>query len=352
MLNIEDRIHRVKHAFADYLSREENEVLISFEVIHILERPFSAIVFITAKTTENVRKVVIKTVVDHPMNRHLIEQQNQAEVEYDVLKHLHPRFAPVENCSVPHPILVIPEIDTYLMEFVDGTLLSDKLRYDRYFASKNEFATLVQYFKDCGRWLKKFQEFTGIDTAGVEILNTVIGRCEHRLKHIESARHTPCPKKLRAKVMNLLHDQISCLSKTQILVSGRHGDFSSFNILCGPEGINVIDFLGFERDSVTIDLISMLVHLENESLCMSSNPWRVRALMDSFLEGFGDVPQIPAPVLIISEASIRVISLWGNISRTHKRIHHKIEAKRCIKKDINWLINAKKQDLLWPTVQS
>lgn len=347
MLDQKKRICKIKEALADYLVEKEDQSLISLETTRVLQRPFSTIVFLRVKTSKNVQRLVMKTTAHHPMNKALTESENQAKVEFNILKKLYPKFQEVEKCSVPYPILVIPELETYLMEFVEGNILSNELRYDRYFASRKGFCQLLEHFNNCGRWLKKLQEFTGIHTAGIEVFDTAIKRCEHRLRQIDESGDSRCAKGLQNRILRLLHDQMSQLSGSKILVSGRHGDFTSYNILCSPHEINVIDFLGYKEDSVSIDLISMLVHLENEKLCLTSNPRRVDALRKSFLEGFGEIPHIPRPVLIISEVLLRVMSLWGCISRSKKaRLHHKIEANRCIGAHIDWLADAEEKDLI------
>lgn len=346
MLDIEKRICKIKEALEDYLVEKEDQSLITLETINVLERSFSSIVFLRVKTSKSVRRLVVKTTAHHPINKSLTKSENQATVEYNILKKLYPKFQEVEKCSVPYPILVIPEIETYLMEFVDGNLLSNELRYDRYFASREGFHQLLEYFHVCGRWLKKFQEFTGIHTAGVEILDDVIERCGHRLRQIDASGDSRCTKGLRDRVTRLLHDQMSQLSGSKILASGRHSDFISYNILCSPHEINVIDFLGYDQGPISIDLISMLVHLENEKLCLTSSPWRVDALKKSFLEGFGEIPHIPRPVLIISEVLLRVMCIWGGISRSQSRLSHKIETNRRMRAHIKWLDCAVEQNVI------
>ena len=352
MIDINKIIPKIETALTDYFPKNEDQTLIKLEAIQKFERPFSAVVIVRTITSKQTKRLVMKTTAHHPMNKALTEHQNQAVVEYNILKQLYPKFQEVEKCSVPKPILVIPELETYLMEFVDGNILSNELRYDRYFASKKEFSKLMEHFFCCGMWLKKFQEFTGIHSAGIEALDTAIARCEHRLKQIDELDCLRCPKKFRSKVTRSLHNQMALLIDSDIMVSGRHGDFNTYNILCSPHEINVIDFLGYEEDLISIDLISMLVHLENEKLCLTSNAWRVDALIEKFLDGFGEVPLIPRPVLVISETLHRVLSLWGSLSSLNSRFHHKIEAYRRINEHMKWLNNIEEQCLLWPSLKN
>ncbi|MCK5245044.1 MAG: hypothetical protein KAJ90_07215, partial [Desulfobacterales bacterium] len=149
----------------------------------------------------------MKTTVHHPVNRAITERENQAVVEYNILKLLYPKFETVAGCSVPRPLLVLPEIETYVMEFVEGKLLMDEFKFTRLLSAQTRFRVLKKHINHCGQWLKYFQEFTEIHTADFRALNGVIERAEHRLKLIEESGDPRCPKNLRNKVIKFLNEQ-------------------------------------------------------------------------------------------------------------------------------------------------
>jgi len=347
MIDLETILPTVQAALADHLYDQEKEMLHALEPQQFMQRPFSAVGFLRARTSNGIRKVVMKTTVHHPVNRAITERENQAVVEYNILKLMHPKFETVAGCSVPRPLLVLPEIETYVMEFVEGQLLMDEFKFTRILSAKNRFLILREHINYCGRWLKHFQEFTGNHTADVGVLNGVIERAEHRLKLIEGSGDPRCPKNLRNKVIKFLNEQLERLRGKDILVSGRHGDFTPLNVIAGSEGITVIDFLGYQVEPVPVDIFKMLVFLKDEMMALSSSRSRVNELKRAFLDGYGAFPHVLEPVLLICEAMQRIVSIWGAVSNPNLHFHHRIEASHRIKEHINWLTTTKKRKMLW-----
>ena len=305
-------------------------------------------IFWLVKTQRGLERVVSKTVVSHPENLAITESTNQAVIEYEILDALFNRFREVEKCSVPRPLVVIPELETYVMEFVDAAVLAGELRYARYFAAREGFDRLGEHYYHCGRWLRHFQEFTGSRRAGPQILDTVSERCADRLRLIEQAGDPRWPVALGRRITQFLREQQACLSGEEVLVAGRHGDFGPWNVLVGPNGVTVLDFLGYQEDVVAIDLLSMLVLLENERRCLTASGARLAAVRDRFLEGFGPLPAVQRPVLFICESFHRISTVWGCISQPGDDMHRRIERGRSLKDNRDWLIQLGKRKLLWP----
>ena len=136
---LEHRLERLGPELAEYLCSVEGERLENLEVSQTLHRPFSQVVFLKAITTKTERSLVMKTVVHHPLTKATTQSENQAVVEFNILSKVYPQFQKVENCSVPRPIVVIPEIETYVMEFVEGLELAHEFRYLRHFSSEKKF---------------------------------------------------------------------------------------------------------------------------------------------------------------------------------------------------------------------
>jgi len=347
--DIARKIETVKVALVGYLRAAENDQLKDFEVINVNHRSFSTIVHLKIETAKINKRLVMKTINHHPINKDVIDRENQAVVEYNILRNLYPKFQKIENCSVPQPILVVPEIETYLMGYVDGDLLINELRWDRHLSSQKKFKELQGHFYNSGRWLRYFQEFTGLSDVSSGALNSVIERAESRLRLIEELNYPRCPKNLLREVRTFLYDQLNKLSGEKILVSGRHSDFHPLNILIGQNGVTVIDFMGYQEDCIAVDVLKMMVHLEDEKRSLTASSRRVKALQDKFLEGYGKAPVVPMPALLICEAMQRIVSLWGNISTPSKLFHHYLEANLRIKAHLDWLIDEKKRRLLWPS---
>jgi hypothetical protein len=290
----------------------------------------------------------MKTTVHHPINKAIIDRENQAVVEYNILKHVYARFQQVENCSVPRPLIVVPDIETYVMDFVEGRRLLEEHRYARYFSSRKGFDSLRRYYFYCGKWLKHFQEFTGIRTAASEALVRLLERCDHRLGLIEESQDPRCPPGLRGIVMQFLDQQLLQLSGEQVTISGRHGDFGPWNILVGSSGITVLDFFGYAVDPIPVDVLKMLISFEYRKRSLACSARRFRAIRESFLDGFGLLPAIPEPVLMICETMHRVCSVWGCLSNSGGAYDRRLETWLNLKFNLKWLSDIRRRKSLWP----
>ncbi len=338
----------IKRSLEEHLEKELSSKLHGIDAASKNNRPFSTIIFWRAKTEHGVQRFVSKTIEHHPINKAITEKENQAVVEYNILKFLYQKYQNVNNCSVPRPILVMPEKETYLMEFVDGTLLSDQFRYARYFSNKKNFNVLRSQIFNCGKWLKNFQKITGLKKMGPEALRPVIERCDERLRLIEASKGPRCPGNLREKVLGEIDNHLKKISKNEVLVSGSHSDFTPINILVNSSHVTVIDFLGYNMNPVPVDLFKFLVFLENDKNSLFSSRSRQKKIRDSFIAGYGQATHIPLSVLIICEILQRVVSLWGCISTPPKKIHHIFETNNRIKEHVDWLLTGEKKDSVWP----
>jgi len=183
---------------------------------------------------------------------------------------------------------------------------------------------------------------------GAEAMTGVMERCDYRLGLIEDLHDPRCPGNLREKVIGYLYEQLSQLRGEKISVSGRHGDFGSWNILVGPHGVTVIDYLGYGEDPIAVDLLKMLTNFEDEKKYIAYDPQRIKALKKSFLKGFGPLPIVPTPVLMICEAFHRICSVLACLSSKETRFHRRIERRLCLKANLEWLTDERERKLLWP----
>jgi tRNA A-37 threonylcarbamoyl transferase component Bud32 len=309
------------------------------------------VVFLVDATSNGNKSYVIKQFVHNEMNIALTKKENQAVVEYNILSFLYPHFHSVPECSVPKPILVVPEIEAYLMEFVEGSLLMDSFRYTRFFSPADGYRKLLHDMERCGKWLRYFHEFTGIQSAGSDSLENIIERAEHRLELIEESGDKRIPTTFRKAVSAFIDGQVRKIVSNDIYVTGRHGDFTPFNIITGHNEITVIDFLGYKKDPPCVDLLKILIFLEDEFKSISSSGVRVKALKSSFLKGYGELPTLSGPILLICEAMQRIVSIWGQLSSDKIHLHHKFESRLRISSHIRWLMSMDTQGCLWHTAR-
>jgi len=349
LFDLDVTLRRVKEELSKYLLTDNNQ-LVTIEVIRTFERLFSRVVIVKIHTTQDSQFMVVKTIGHHPINIGITGKENQAVVEYNVLNYLYPKFSKIKECSVPRPILVIPDIDSFVMEFVAGAPLDHELDYARYFSSRLNFQKLSKNFHQVGYWLKNFQQFVGFQRQKEGGLQTIMERCEQRLKVIEELNTGSIPKDFRKRVQSILDQQLSRLSGREILVSGRHGDFGPWNIIARSDGITVIDFLGYALEPVAVDIIKMLINFEDEMKNVTYNPQKVKTLRQAFLEGYGPLPEVETEVSYIIEILYRVSSIYASLYNTNLPFHRRIEKHRCLQTHLRWFAGGEDRQLLWSTI--
>jgi hypothetical protein len=345
--NINQTVQRVHMELAGYLANNGLD-LKGLEILNVIQRPFSIIIFLLARTSAGNQRVVMKKVVHDPINIMITKRQNQAVVEYELLQHLYPKFQEIEGCAVPRPILVIPEIEAFLMEFVEGRLLSEELCHARYWADKSGFRKLQKHYYLCGKWLRHFQEFTGIEMVGAAAFDGLVERCELRLKLIEEVRDSRCPKGLGNRIMDLLQKQLSYLKDGEVMIAGRHGDFGHWNAMVDQNGITVLDFLGFAKEAIVYDILKILISLEfwKNHLVYSND--RLEALRRNLLEGLGGFPAVPLPVVTICEIYHRVSTIYACLSNRGDRWDKRQMRHRALQKNLKAFNHLCDGNVIWP----
>lgn len=333
-LNNDDLIVSVASPLADYVSLNYNEDLIDISTIRIIEKPFSSVKILRLVTSKEIRQLVMKTTIHHPVNEAISKSINQSVVEYNILKDLYPKYESIAKCSIPRPIVIIPEMDTFIIEYIQGELLLDQLRYANYFASKKIFNVLKQQFYYSGCWLKYFQSFTGTSASGIESFDTTIERIEYRIRALHDGNDPRWDKDLGRRIKKYLEGQLKLSVREKIFITGRHGDFGPWNIIGNNEGICVIDFFGYKMDLIPLDFQKMLIFFEDSKYEFLYNKSRIQELMDSFKDGYGTLPYVPDNIIDICQLLHRVCSVYGNIYGSQNKLHQKIERNRCIKSNM------------------
>jgi len=335
---------------AEILEEGSGERLERLEIPHIQKRPYSSTAFLAAHTDRDTRRLVLKRVVRHPLNEGLVEEPDQALVEFNVLSQLYPEFLTIERCSVPRPVAILPEIEAFVMEHVEGEILADKLNAIHYMANRKTFQRLKRDFHDCGRWVRHFQRFTGRSFSSSSVLENLVLRSDDRLRLIEESSDRRCPANVRRNAAAFIRRQAERLDGVDIAVSGRHGDFGPWNTLSCQEGVTVFDFFGFRRDPLCVDALSVLVFLEAASLGIANSASRTQALQESFLDGLGPLPELPQPLLLLAEAQQRILRLAAAVLSREGHIATRVEHSRSIRANVRWFLAPAERSTFWPTV--
>ncbi|MGM0383251.1 MAG: hypothetical protein ACQEQO_07160 [Thermodesulfobacteriota bacterium] len=339
---------KLKPALEDYLLAVDNASLSSLVIDNIVDRPFSMVVFFHALTTSGMKKYVLKKVSHHEVNRTLIEKENQAVVEFNILSQLYPYYSSIPGCAVPKPVLVFPEEEAFLMEFVSGNLLMDCFCYTRMFSSLKGYKKLLKDVELCGKWLSHFHGNDKRSVQGKDVCQMVIERAFQRVEFIEEANDPRIPSWFRERVEHFFDRQLAEIKVENVIVASRHSDFTPLNVISSEDGVTVIDFFGYCEDIVCVDVMKWLVFLEDEMLSLTSSRKRVNALRVAFTDGYGKLPEVSGTVMLLCEGLQRIVSIWAQLSHRQKFFHHKLESSVRIKGHTEWFAADQKRSL-WPS---
>jgi len=336
-IDVDDSLDIVRKELERFYREEKGEALDRVEVTRVERRSFSGITFLSAHTRRGSDRLVVKQICKHPLNAAIVPEPDQAVVEFKILQRLYAGFADLENCSVPRPLLVIPEIDALVIEHVEGHLLADDLRYVRYFASRARFRELQQRFYDCGCWLRRLWEVTGIRRGDATAVQGIVTRCQDRLRMIEQSGDRRIAHGFCARARELIEAQVRALADEEIPITGRHGDFGPWNILAHSKGIVVLDFYGYREDPLPVDVLKMHTYLEAVAHGVVTSRRRVAALQERFLAGVGTLPQVPSSLLTLCEAADRVGNMAGTAAAVSDTTSRRIERRLALRADLRWI---------------
>lgn len=338
--NKDGNLELIREKLRAHLVDEYKEVMRNMNVSRLLEKPFSITAVLSVTTDQGHHRFIAKQLLQHTVNAAIIKHDGQANVEFNILNRLYDRYLEVAHCAVPRPVAMLPEIDSLIMEFVDGHLLENDLRYVHYFADRSRFKALQGHFYHCGRWLRYFQKFTGYRCAGPEAVQHIYMHCQDRLRMIEESGDRRCPRDLRERVTELLDTHIQTLSTKEVLVTGRHGDFGPWNIIVDTSGVTVFDFYGFQYGPVPVDVLKMLVFIERLRHAIPNSPRRVESLRERFLAGLGPLPEMPHSLSTLCEAMHRIVSIAGITMASSVPWFRGLEQSAILSTNLRWLLDA------------
>jgi hypothetical protein len=340
-------LDRTRDVLCQYLQEHTGDNLRRLEILEIYQRPYSTIRILEAYTDHTNHRFVLKHIAIHPLNDLLLSTSNRAVAEYHILNFLYSRFLHVERCSVPNTVAIIPEMNAFLIEYIDGRLLADDLRFIHFLFHRREFQELQKHFYDSGRWLRHFQQFTARQHRGVNALDYIYKHCHHRLQLIEQSGEENCLADFRKIGMDFIERQIRELADVEFIVSGCHGDFGPWNTLVGPAGITVIDLFTYQEGPLPVDILSMLVYLDSIRHGIANSGTRIRTLRKRFLDGFGTLPEAPQPLILLCEAQQRIMQIAGAIIANEKGVCHRLERLRLMQAHVNWFSSCPHKYSLW-----
>jgi tRNA A-37 threonylcarbamoyl transferase component Bud32 len=309
----------------------------SLQLLEVNRRDFSLVLIVLAENMMGRKKMVLKKVVHHSVNLQITKSSNQAVVEFEILKQLHHHFQSLERCAVPCPIAVFPDEEAFVMEYVEGDLLSKQLDAARHWVLPVRFKELEKSYFSLGEWLKHFQSVTGMEYGGSEIFAGVLERCESRLQVIADCPLFRCSKGFVSRTLAYLRESVSDLSGHVIPIAGRHGDLGDWNIMVNASGVTVFDFLGYGKEPTAYDVLKVLTRLQALESKPLNNQSRIHRLQEQFLNGYGAVPPTPVPALALCEMYHQICTIAGCIANPGVRVDYRLWSRRLLSEGVEFV---------------
>ena len=277
-----------------HVTKQGTETEVHVEVERILPRAFSTVTFLKVTSPESCCRYVAKTIEYDPRNKRVLEQDNQAAVEFRRLKEFYPSFANENGIAVPKPIMALPEWNTYLMDFVEGETLADLEIASRIGYNRDKIQSLIMYYKLLGRWTAKFHQISGIHFESLKGEDLFPVRAQELFQMLdETHRQRVAVNKFRSHIMKKIEGHLSRLQNRQVPYTTIHSDFGPWNIMAGKGQITVFDFMGSQKGPWPRDVMDMDLHLEHLNYNLFASRSRVQSMRDAFWSGYGPKPECP-----------------------------------------------------------
>lgn len=316
-------LSRLEEELVRRFQKDWNNNRVQVEIVNIIKRPFSTIVFAAVKTQDKEIKLVAKNLVWHPVNYIAMQEGNPAEVEFEALSKLYPLFAKTESCRIPRPLFVIPELELFVMDFIPGNMFSDYFEYARYFSSTAGLKQLVDYCRLCGIWLRHLHQFSGITYEDVHSLDQMFERFNNRLRLIEEIHDSRIPSGFSPRVSEFIAGLRDRLSREKLPTAGRQGDFGHWNMIVAGSQITVIDFMGYRREPVPYDLLKMVLSIRSWKYHPFYSTRMIEKMISAFLSGYGNLPSISDSLLHLCEAHHHASIIYAGLTNPGRSWHQR-----------------------------
>ncbi len=301
---------------------------------------YSRIVFFTL-TSNHSSEFLLKLIRHSDLNDTMGECKS--EDEYRMLNELYSGLDPIQGVSIPEPVLHLPEYDALVMKAYDYPLVSNLVKYLRYFSAGDGYSQYLQKLFLSGRWLKSLHRYTKVKYADGNVLCNEKKQIELRMEHLEKLDCKLVPRKFISTINSQLNRYFEELSDGKIPMTLQHGDFGSWNMLYSWDDLVIIDFTGCELGPVFSDLVSMLQFLDSRRISPFVSGRRVDQAIQSFLSGYGELDfQNCIKLWHFFEFCYRFRRLCGVIN-SPQDWRFEFVANRVVRKQIKWLSSQKER---------
>ena len=244
---------------------------------------------------------------------------------------------PMNRYAVPRPRLILPRLQTVVLDFVAGPSLEPSMAALRYTAGRRAGLRLERQFWQLGRWLHHYQGGAPPQWGGPDALQSVLQHCDHRLRIVQRTGHPGLPADLYSRVWRRLENWQRALAEP-VPVGPCHGDFGPWNVLVTDSQLTVLDFCASRQDCLWVDPLGVLVYLESQRHAPSFSHRRIRRLQEVFLRGYACAANPPVPLVAICESLHRICRLQDGLQHPAPSIVDRYQRRRVMRDNLQQLL--------------
>jgi hypothetical protein len=245
--------------------------------------PYSLVFRVELRWPATSRRLYVKVPPAKPRNVAILAARLSAE--YAILGELTRHFAGRRDIGVVEPYARFDEpLAVATVEAQGITLRRLLARSARVLRLPGRRARLERAVRQCGCWLREFQQATARGTAAFDH-DALLSYCRLRVEELARPPAPALPGDLAQRILERLADRGEVSSDAAIC--GRHNDFAGHNIIVGEEGVRVLDFSMFDHGPAVFDVANFWLDLELLKPDPTYSPRVIGDLQRAFLESYG-----------------------------------------------------------------
>ncbi|MCA9130588.1 MAG: hypothetical protein KDB22_26045 [Planctomycetales bacterium] len=223
----------------------------------------------------------------HSNTKNLSIHQRRLGSEFDTMKLLAKKWRSDSPYGVIEPLAFYPDLPAIVTCAAPGY----PLRYEYRSAARllgfpRHRRKLLECVSHCGVWLREFQDATVIGRGPFDV-DELLSYCNPRIEMLLESEATEFSKHLAESLTSSVRQLGESLSSEGVLITGRHNDFASHNVVSKDGSIRVIDFSMFDSGAAAFDLCNFWFELEMLKCDWTYSNSFLSRLQQRFLAAYG-----------------------------------------------------------------
>lgn len=274
--------------------------------------PYSDVYRLVFSTPTGRACAYLKTPHHTPENEAALKRR--LATEYRVMDTLAKRWETCDGFGVVEPIAFYPDIPALLTKEALGRPLRERYRTTaRRLGRGSSQRELIECVRRCGEWLNEFQQETREGIAPFDV-KELLDYCEIRFRLLLQDASSGFSPELAKRITSRVNETALRELANGVVITGRHNDFASHNIISQDGTIRVIDFSMYDTGAAAYDICNFWLELEMLKYDWTYSRPFLSQLQCEFLAGIEEI-RPPAPAFRLARVRYslnRLLTALGN----------------------------------------